>query len=25
VRNCEQLLAAGELNDDLKCGSVDLF
>jgi len=25
VRNCETLLAAGELSEDLKCGSVDLF
>jgi diguanylate cyclase (GGDEF)-like protein len=25
VRNCEQLLAAGELGGDLKSGSVDLF
>lgn len=25
VRSCEQLLAAGELSDDLKCGGVDLF
>jgi diguanylate cyclase (GGDEF)-like protein len=25
VQNCEQLLAAGELNGDMKSGSVDLF
>ena len=25
VRNCEQLQATGQLNDELKCGSVDLF
>jgi len=25
VRNCEQLQAAGELNGDLKCGTVDIF
>ena len=25
VRNCEQLQAAGELNHELKCGTVDLF
>ncbi len=25
VRNCEQLMAAGELSGDFKCGSVDLF
>ena len=25
VRNCEQLQAAGELSDDLKSGSVDIF
>ena len=25
VRNCEQLLAAGHLAGDLKCGTVDLF
>jgi len=25
VRSCEQLLAAGELNGEFKCGTVDLF
>jgi len=25
VRNCEQLLAAGEISEEFKSGSVDLF